>query len=111
VSYEFRDVVLIPFPFTSQAASKRRPAVIVSAGAYSRDRPDVVVMAVTRQLRSSAVIGELLMAEWTAAGLLRPSAVKPAFATLEQSLMVRHPGKFADTDKAASRHVIADLRR
>jgi mRNA interferase MazF len=28
---EFGDVVLVPFPFTSQAASKKRPAVIVSS--------------------------------------------------------------------------------
>jgi mRNA interferase MazF len=29
--YDFGDVVLVPFPFTSQAASKQRPAVIVSS--------------------------------------------------------------------------------
>jgi len=27
----FGDVVLVPFPFTNQAASKQRPAVIVSS--------------------------------------------------------------------------------
>ncbi len=28
--FEFGDVVLVPFPFTSQRASKKRPAVVVS---------------------------------------------------------------------------------
>jgi mRNA interferase MazF len=28
--YDFGNVVLVPFPFTSQTASKKRPAVIVS---------------------------------------------------------------------------------
>jgi mRNA interferase MazF len=32
--YEFGDVVLLPFPFTNQAASKKRPAVIVSNAGY-----------------------------------------------------------------------------
>jgi len=31
MSFEFGDVVLVAFPFTSQAASKQRRAVIVSA--------------------------------------------------------------------------------
>ena len=46
---EFGDVVLVPFPFTSQAASKKRPAVVVSNKAYNTARPDVVVMAITSQ--------------------------------------------------------------
>jgi mRNA interferase MazF len=45
--YEFGAVVLVPFPFTDQSASKRRPAVIVSSRAFNETRLDVVVMAVT----------------------------------------------------------------
>jgi mRNA interferase MazF len=47
--FEFGDVVLVPFPFTSHTASKRRPAVVVSNRIYNTARPDVVVMAVTSQ--------------------------------------------------------------
>jgi mRNA interferase MazF len=49
--FDFGDVVLVPFPFTSQRASKKRPAVVVSNRTYSADRPDLIVMAVTSQLR------------------------------------------------------------
>jgi mRNA interferase MazF len=45
--YEFGDVVLVPFPFTNQVTTNQRPAVIVSAAAYNRTKPDVVVMAIT----------------------------------------------------------------
>jgi mRNA interferase MazF len=51
--YEFRDVVLVPFPFTNQAASKKRPAVVVGSRAYNAARLDVVVMAVTSQIPSA----------------------------------------------------------
>jgi mRNA interferase MazF len=36
--FEFGDVVLVSFPFTSQRASKKRPAVVVSNRAYSTAR-------------------------------------------------------------------------
>lgn len=52
--FEFGDVVLVPFPFTSQAASKKRPAVIVSNRDYNAAKPDVVVMAATSQLSAPA---------------------------------------------------------
>lgn len=39
-SYEFGDVVLIPFPFTDQTTHKQRPAAVVSSAAYNRDRRD-----------------------------------------------------------------------
>ncbi|HWU13536.1 MAG TPA: type II toxin-antitoxin system PemK/MazF family toxin [Caulobacter sp.] len=47
----FGDIVLVPFPFTSQASSKQRPAVVVSGRAYNLQRPDIVLMAITSQLR------------------------------------------------------------
>jgi mRNA interferase MazF len=60
--YSFGDVVLVPFPFTDQTASKKRPAVVVSADAYHQRRQDVIVMAVTSQiLRPAGVLGEVLI--------------------------------------------------
>lgn len=39
--FEFGDVVLVPFPFTSQANSKKRPAVVVSSGMISKGAPNL----------------------------------------------------------------------
>jgi mRNA interferase MazF len=57
--FSFGDVVLVPFPFTSQATSKHRPAVSVSNSDYNRTRPDVVLMAITSQFRPSPALGEV----------------------------------------------------
>ena len=54
--FDFGDVVLVPFPFTSQAMSKKRTAVVVGNRAYNSAKPDIVVMAVTSQLRPQAAL-------------------------------------------------------
>jgi mRNA interferase MazF len=107
--FEFGAIVLVPFPFTNQAASKKRPAVVVSNFSYSSVRPDVIVMAVTSQLRANRALGEVPVLEWQAAGLLKPSAIKPVFATLEQSLILRRLGGLNPADSAALRDGIARI--
>jgi mRNA interferase MazF len=104
--FEFGDVVLVPFPFTSQAASKQRPAVTVSSFAYNRSKPDIVVMAITSQLRPNPTLGEVWIDQWREAGLLKPSAVKPVFATLEQRLVIRQLGTLQPADQTALRKAI-----
>jgi mRNA interferase MazF len=107
--YEFGDVVLVKFPFTNQIAFKQRPAVIVSNLRYSQARPDAVVMAITSQLRASPGFGEVWLVEWQAAHLLKPSSIKPVFATLEQSLILKQLGTLQAGDMAALRSAIASI--
>ncbi|MFZ2135578.1 MAG: type II toxin-antitoxin system PemK/MazF family toxin, partial [Xanthobacteraceae bacterium] len=109
MSFEFGDVVLVPFPFTNQAASKKRPAVDVSSHAYNTARLDVVVMAITSQVRMIATSDDLWVQSWKAAGLLKPSVVKPVFATIEQSLVIRQLGALDTTDKQSLRQAIARI--
>jgi mRNA interferase MazF len=107
--FEFGDVVLVPFPFTSQTASKKRPAVVVSNGAYSTARPDLIVMAITSQRRPSPGLGDTWVSHWQAAGLLKPSIVKPVLATLEQRLVLRRLGALDADDQTALRKAIAEI--
>ncbi len=100
-------MVLVPFPFTSQTASKKRPAIVASNRTYNTAKLDIVVMAVTSQLRASAVLGEVWVREWKAGGLLKPSAIKPVFATLEQALVIRQLGSLDAADREALRRAIA----
>jgi len=99
--YEFGDVVLVPFPFTDQTASKRRPAVVVSSPAYHRERADLILMAVTSQPRRSATLGEVEVRQWKEAGLLKPSVIKPILATVEKGLVLRKLGRLGEEDRRA----------
>jgi mRNA interferase MazF len=104
--FDFGDVVLVSFPYTNQIASKKRPAVVVSQLAYARFRSDLVLMPITSQIRPSPGFAEFLMADWQSANLLKPSVVKPVFATLEQILVVKQLGQFSAADKAGLKVVI-----
>jgi mRNA interferase MazF len=107
--YEFGDVLLVPFPFTDQTTTKRRPAVVVSSDAYHRERPDLIILAVTSQARAHAALGEVAVAKWKEAGLLRPSVLKPVVATLERALVMRKLGRLEEEDRAALRKVLAEI--
>jgi mRNA interferase MazF len=45
----------------------------------------------------------------SAAGLLKPSVIKPVFATIEQSLVIRQLGAIDATDKQVLRHAISRI--
>jgi mRNA interferase MazF len=107
--FDFGDVVLVPFPFTNQAASKRRPAIVISSKLYNQARPDVIVMAITSQLRPTEALGEVWIVEWEAAQLLKPSAIKPVIATLEQSLVLRRLGALQPGDRSALKGAISEI--
>jgi mRNA interferase MazF len=72
--YRFGDVIVVPFPFTDQTATKKRPAVVISSEAYQRERPDLILMAITSQLRPAPTVGEV------------PSVIRPLIT------VIREPG-------------------
>ena len=107
MAFGFGDVIVVPFPFTDQTAIKRRPAVVVSSAAYNRERPDVILMAITSQVRPAPTVGEVAIVEWRAAGLLKPSVIKPLVTTVEANLVVRQLGTLGSGDQQALRQVLA----
>lgn len=93
---------------TNQQTSKQRPAVIVSRHAYARARPDVIVMAITSQIRMPLGFADTLITDWQIANLLKPSVIKPVFASLEQALVIKQLGALSILDQAALRHAISE---
>lgn len=107
--FEFGDIVLVPFPFTDQSAAKKRPAVVISSAAYQRERPDLIIMAVTSQVRTALTVGEIIVRDWQGAGLLKPSAIKPVIATIEKPLVINTLGRLKNDDQTALRSAIGKI--
>ena len=60
MAHSHGDVILVPFPFTDQLGAKKRPAVIISSKAYNANRRDLVIMAITSQMRTPLGFTEAL---------------------------------------------------
>ena len=101
ISYKFGDLVLVPFPFTDQTSVKQRPAVVVSSAAYNSERPDIILMAVTSQIRVSTTVGEATISFWREVGLIKPSVIKPILTTVEKRLVIRSLGQLSEEDRQA----------
>ena len=99
--FEFGDIILVPFPFTDQSTTKKRPAVVISANAYNTERPDLIIMAVTSQIKPVSIIGEVIIQDWQEAGLLKPSAIKPVITTIEKPLIIKTMGRLNEKDQTA----------
>ncbi len=107
--FSFGDVVLVPFPFTDQSGTKKRPAVVVSSHSYNASRRDIVIMAITSQVRPPLGSGEAMVSDWQGAGLIKASVLKPVFTTIEQRLVVRTMGKLSAADIKTLREVVANV--
>ena len=92
-TYAASDILLLRFPFTDAAGSKRRPAVVL----MDTGDEDIVVARVTGQL--SATPQDVTLDEWKQAGLLLPSVVRlHKVATLQRGLVDKKLGRLAPGD-------------
>jgi mRNA interferase MazF len=95
--YNRGDVVLVSFVFSDESGKKLRPALVISSAPYNRARQEVIVAAITSNVRRR-LFGDYLVANWTAAGLLFPSVVTGIFRTIKRTMIERKLGSMAKTD-------------
>lgn len=107
--YQFGEVILVPFPFTNHAESKKRPAVVISSPAYHANRPDLLIMAITSQAHTEPDFAAFPVVDWQAAGLLKPSFAKPILTTLEQALVIRRMGSLTPRDQQSLRQMLTQI--
>ena len=87
-------IILIPFPFSDQSSSKIRPAVVANPEYPSDDLLIVAVTSVGEMLRP----GEFAIQFWREAGLIHPSFVKRAVASIASGLVRKQLGSLREMD-------------
>lgn len=105
-NYKFGDVVLVPFPFTDQTTTKKRPSIIVSSNDYQCQRSDLVLIAVTSKANRGNSFGEMTITKWKAAGLLKPSIIKPVLTTIDKTLVIKKLGELQEIDAQALSNIL-----
>ncbi len=108
-NFEFGDIVLISFPFTDQRGHKQRPAVVINTKAYSQNKADIILMAITSQIRPKAQFAEITIENWKMAGLLKESVIKPVIFTVEKKLVRKVLGGLTQIDKQQLRQMIISI--
>lgn len=106
IGFEFGDIVLLSFPFTNYLEAKKRPAVVISSDAYHQYGFDVILMAITSQIKVKPAFAEVPIENWQAAGLLKRSIIKPVMFTVEKNLIQKKLGRLADEDVVQLRRVL-----
>jgi len=99
-AYNRGDVVLVGFIFSEESGKKLRPAVVISSPAYHRARQEVVVAAITSNVRRR-LFGDHLIADRKGAGLLFPSLVTGIFRTIKRTMIDRKLGSMPNPDMEA----------
>ena len=109
IIFERGDVVLVPFPFSDQSTSKKRPAVIISSNRHNELSSDVIIMAITSKTHKTDDPGEYVIDDWKNAGLVKPSLMKPAISTIERKLIIRKLGGLSSRDMESLERALRGL--
>lgn len=109
VTFEAFDVVVVPFPFTDQAATKRRPALVLSGDSTFNRRVGHSVLAMITSEANAPWPLDVVIGDRVAAGISAPSVVRMKLFTLDHRLILRKAGRLAMADRQAVRSVCAEL--
>jgi mRNA-degrading endonuclease toxin of MazEF toxin-antitoxin module len=57
-NYGRGDIIVVPFGFCERSVFKRRPALVLSSGAYNSHRDDIVIAPLTTRIRQPLLFGD-----------------------------------------------------
>jgi mRNA interferase MazF len=104
--FDFGDIVLVPFPFTDQSTTKKRPAAVVCSQRYARSTRTLIILAISS--RGGREL-DRPVENWHEAGLLKASFFKPVITTVQLSLVSRRLGSLSATDQTSLREMVLDF--
>ena len=107
--YEAYDVVVVPFPFSDRAASKRRPALVISdARAFNTPAGHSVLAMITSQKHAPWPL-DVPISDLRTAGLPSASRVRMKLFTLDPQLILRKAGRLGEADRLEMKEMLSRL--
>lgn len=96
-SYKQGYLVLVDFGFSEGTGFKKRPALVVSSDDYHKDRQEVIIAAITSNVKRM-LVGDTRIDGWKESGLLYPSLVTGIIRTVKNKLVLRKLGTLLKKD-------------
>ena len=93
------DGVVVPFPFTDKAATKRRPALVLSAARQFNTRAGHSVMAMITRATENAWPHDIRLADLKSAALSVQCPVRFKLFTIDNRLVLRRSGRLGKADR------------
>ncbi|MBE0576213.1 MAG: type II toxin-antitoxin system PemK/MazF family toxin [Desulfuromonadales bacterium] len=109
MTFEAFDVVVVPFPFTDNATTKRRPALILSDAKAFNQQAGQAVMAMITSARNSDWPLDIEIQDLDAAGLPASSIIRMKLFTLDEHLIIRKAGRLARPDQSRAAEALQQL--
>lgn len=98
MTYERGHVVRVPFPFTDRAASKNRPALVLSSACAFNQPAGHVVLAMITSAANAPWPLDCAIEDLAAAGLPAPSVLRCKLFTLDARLIRGTLGQLGPAD-------------
>ncbi len=106
-NYSYGDVILVKFTFSEGGDAKLRPALVLSIEDYHNSRQELIMAAITSNVKRQ-LLGDTKLSGWKSAGLLHASLVTGIIRTIKQDMVVRRLGTLSKRDIFA---VVRNLNR
>ncbi len=100
MTYEFCDVVVVPFPFVDKFFSKRRPALVISSSWFNSQHEQIVLSMITTA-RHSIWPSDVVLTDFELANLVVGSKVRFKLFTLDKFSIIRRIGHLSPVDEAS----------
>lgn len=99
MTYDPFDVVVVPFPFTDSAKTKRRPALVLSEKKNFGSIIEHTVLAMITSQKNDPWPLDIAIEGKKQSGLTAPSIVRMKLFTLDNRFIIRKIGKLTKNDK------------
>jgi mRNA interferase MazF len=99
VTYKPFDVVVVPFPFTDSAQTKRRPALVLSQSTNFGEKIGHSVLAMITSRKNESWPLDSVIQNKKQSGLTAPSVVRMKLFTLDNRLILRKIGHLSKKDQ------------
>ena len=107
--YKSFDVVVVPFPFTDSAQTKRRPALILSQNANFSSRIEHSVLAMITSQKNEPWPLDCAIQNKKQSGLTAPSLVRMKLFTLDNRFIIRKIGQLSKKDQNQVKQSLSQL--